>query len=204
MEFARFMFALVISLTVHEFAHAKAAQLAGDDTAKRAGRVSLNPLDHLDPMGTLMMIMASLSGIGIGWAKPVPVNVLNMRHPRWDNIKVSLWGPLSNLCLAFAFGMLMRVMIRMAPAALLPWSDLILDCIIVNVSLAVFNLVPVAPLDGSHILSGLLPVEQARQYDRFMGQFGFLILLAIIFVRPEILGMIIGPPIIFFLRLFVG
>ena len=91
------MVALVICITIHEFAHAYSAYRAGDDTPKAQGRISLNPLDHLDPMGTIMMVVSSLSGFGIGWGKPVQINPYNFRHPRWDNLRVSLWGPLSNL-----------------------------------------------------------------------------------------------------------
>lgn len=195
------MLVLVISLTVHELAHAKSAELAGDDTARRAGRISINPLDHLDPMGTVMMIVSSLSGHGIGWAKPVPVNPLNFRHPRWDNLKVSLWGPLSNLLLAFAAGQGIRFgWQHVGPTN----QGMLLAFVFINISLALFNLVPIAPLDGSHILSSLLPVDQARRYDLFMAQYGFIILLLVIFAAPRLLWTALGPPSAALFHLFTG
>ncbi|MDO8585983.1 MAG: site-2 protease family protein [Armatimonadota bacterium] len=203
-EFGLRMFALLIALTVHEFSHAKSAELAGDDTAKRMGRVTLNPIAHLDPVGTIMMIASSLSGFGLGWGKPVPVNHLRLRHPRWDNVKVSLWGPLSNLLTAFAFAMVVRLLARVAPDGLLEWYELLSAVIIVNLSLAVFNLIPLAPLDGSHILSGFLPPDQAYHFEQFNMRYGPLILLGIVFLVPDILSMIVGRPIILILKLFLG
>lgn len=194
------MVALIMALTVHEYAHAKSAELAGDDTAKFAGRVSLNPLDHLDPIGTLMMAFMAIGGMGIGWAKPVPVNPFRMRHPRWDNVKVSLWGPLSNLTFALGVGLLVRIL----PDAVVQEYRLLIVLVRVNLSLAMFNLIPIAPLDGSHILSGLLPADAARSYERFMGQYGMLLLLGLIFVGGDLLWAVIGPPMHFLFTLFTG
>jgi Zn-dependent protease len=195
-----YMCGILLGLTVHEFAHAKAAQVAGDDTAERAGRISLNPLDHLEPMGTVMMIFAALSGFGLGWGKPVPVNHLRLRHPRMDSVKISMWGPLSNLIMAFILGMV----VRFVPGAYYAFSGLLPVCILVNLSLAIFNLLPISPLDGSHIVSGLLPVEQAKNYDRFMGQYGFMILLGLIFFGRSFIGTVIGLPVAILFRLFVA
>lgn len=199
------MLVLVVSLTVHELAHAKAAEVAGDDTARLAGRISINPLDHLDPIGTVMMIITSLSGIGIGWAKPVPVNPARFRHPRWDNLKVSLWGPLSNLLLALVFAQV----IRFFGHQLGQTDMLILDYfVIINIGLAIFNLLPISPLDGSHIMSALLPIDRARRYDLFMMQYGNMLLLGLVFIGPmlhiPILRMIIGPPRMLLYQLFTG
>jgi Zn-dependent protease len=195
------MFVLVVSLTVHEFAHAKAAELSGDDTARKAGRCSLNPLDHLDPFGTIMMILSSLSGFGIGWAKPVPVSTFRLRHPRWDSLKVSLWGPLSNLLLALLVSLILRL-----AGAHIGHNDLLIAIlfIYINLALAVFNLLPVAPLDGSHIMSAILPVDQARRYDLFMARYGMLVFVMLIFVVPGALHKIIGPPISIMFRLLTG
>ncbi|MEN6520547.1 MAG: site-2 protease family protein [Armatimonadota bacterium] len=199
------MLVLIVSLTVHEMAHAKAAESAGDDTARLAGRISINPLDHLDPIGTVMMIMSSLSGFGIGWAKPVPVNPAKFRHPRWDNLKVSLWGPLSNLILAFIFAQAFRFF-----NASLSGIDrsIIGYFVIINIMLALFNLIPISPLDGSHIMSSLLPVEKARRYDMFMMRYGFMILLGLVIIAPamhiDILSMILVKPAIIIFRLFTG
>lgn len=199
--FAISMFVLVISVTIHELAHAKAAEHAGDDTARRAGRISLNPLDHLDPFGTIMMVVSSLSGFGIGWAKPVPVNPARFRHPRWDNLKVSLWGPLSNLLFAF----LIAQIIRFAGRQLGDIDMQIVDSfVIINIALALFNLLPISPLDGSHIMSSLLPVDLARKYDIFMAQYGFMILLGLIFVAPRVLGVLLSPLFRALYKLFTG
>jgi Zn-dependent protease len=180
------LFVLVVSLSVHEWAHAKAAYLAGDDTAKLKGRLSLNPLDHLDPVGTVMMIVSSLMGFGIGWAKPVPVNPMRFRHPRWDSLKVSLWGPLSNLLFALVLGQVLRFFVpKLGP------NDLKMLALFVriNIGLALFNLLPISPLDGSHILSALLPYEAARKYDYFMARHGFSIIIAAVLVIPAIFGV---------------
>ncbi len=199
------MLVLVVSLTMHELAHAKAAELAGDDTARRAGRISINPLDHLDPMGTVMMVVSSLSGFGIGWAKPVPVNPNNYRNPRLGNLMVSLWGPLSNVLLAFV----MAMVLRFAHGQLSKIDMHILALfVIINLSLALFNMIPLAPLDGSHILSSLLPIEKARRYEMFMRQFGFAILMGLVLIGPmlgfNILGIVIGTPVKMLFRLFTG
>lgn len=190
------MFVLIVSITVHEFAHAKAAYLAGDDTARLAGRTSLNPLDHLDPMGTVMMIISSLAGFGIGWAKPVPVNPAKFRSPRWDSLKVSAWGPMSNLLMALVFSQVLRM-----TAPNLGHNDLkmLFLFVLINIGLALFNLIPISPLDGSHIFSALLPHELSRSYDYFMARYGFSIAIAVIVVLPmmfhiSIIGYVVGGP----------
>lgn len=191
---------LIVSLTIHELAHAKSAEIAGDDTARRAGRISLNPLDHLDPLGTVMMVISSWSGFGLGWAKPVPVNSARLRHPRWDNLKVSLWGPLSNVLIAIIAALVLRF-----AGSHLGTNDsrIVMMFIEVNLGLALFNMLPICPLDGSHIMSALLPIEQARRYDNFMGRFGQLMLLGLIMV-PGSLGAIIGPPFHLLWKVLVG
>jgi Zn-dependent protease len=193
------LIALVICLTIHEFSHAYSAYLAGDDTARANGRISLNPLDHLDPLGTIFMVVAAWQGFGIGWAKPVPVNPHNFKHPRWDNLKVSLWGPLSNLLTAAVLGTALRFT---GPQFAMSSFGVFLDeLVLVSVALAVFNMIPIPPLDGSHILSSLLPYESARQYDMVMGRYGMLIFIGLL-LGP--LGMLIGPPMRFFYHLFTG
>ena len=195
------MAALIICITIHEFAHAYSAYRAGDDTPRRDGRISLNPLDHLDPMGTIMMVVSSISGFGIGWGKPVGINPYNFRRPRWDNLMVSLWGPLSNILLAFVVGGVFSVLMHKTYLAGKMPSPVLSNVIgflamltLINIGLAVFNLIPIPPLDGSHILSALLPFEQAKRYDHFMGQFGMFIFLGLIFAGGQILPAILGPP----------
>lgn len=195
------MVALVICITIHEFAHAYSAWKAGDDTPKAQGRISLNPLDHLDPIGTIMMVVSSLSGFGIGWGKPVQVNHLNFRHPRWDNLWVSLWGPLSNLMTALVVGTSLRFFAGSMSESVFQFLMMIT---MISVALALFNLIPIAPLDGSHIVSSLLPIELARRYDMFMGRYGFMIFLAVILLAPGAFSAIMEPPSRFLLHLFVG
>jgi len=190
------MVTVILAITIHEFAHAYSAYRAGDDTPRLQGRISLNPIDHLDPMGTMMMVVSSLSGYGIGWGKPVQVNPYNLRHPRWDNLKVSLWGPLSNIITATIFGLAIRFFGHaMSQSAL----ALVAAFVLTNLGLAIFNLLPIAPLDGSHILIALLPDEQARKYDMFMARFGMWVFLVMIISASgatgvSVLGRVIGPP----------
>ncbi len=200
------MLVLVICITIHEFAHAYAADLAGDNTPRSQGRISLNPLDHLDPLGTIMMVVSSLSGFGIGWGRPVQVNILKFRRPRWDNLWVSLWGPLSNLITAAVVGSVIRFVGHSLPQNVSIFLSLMT---VISIGLAVFNLIPIAPLDGSHILSSLLPYEQARRYDAVMSRYGMLIFLGLILLGSRssqfnVLGMMLDPPRRFFYHLFTG
>jgi len=201
LEFLLTMAALVICITVHEFAHAYAAYRAGDDTPKAQGRISLNPIDHLDPMGTIMMVVSSLSGFGIGWGKPVRINPNNFRHPRWDDLRVSLWGPLSNLLMAAVAGTAIRFFDwRMSG----PVYMFVVVLVIVNIGLALFNLIPVTPLDGSHILAALLPYQSSMRYRFFMAHNGMFVFLGLILMGNRILPMILGPPARFLFGLFTG
>ncbi len=196
------MSALVVCITIHEFSHAYGAWRAGDDTPKVQGRISLNPLDHLDPMGTIMMVVTSLSGFGIGWGKPVRINPHNFRHPRWDNLRVSLWGPLSNLLTAAVVGTFLRFWAPvLGDGALLVFTRVLVE---ISIGLAVFNLIPIAPLDGSHILSALLPIDVARKYDYFMAKNGIIVFLALIMMGNRVFPIILGPPSLFLLHLFTG
>ncbi len=165
----------------------------GDDTAKRLGRVSLNPIVHIDPIGTLLLplvAMASGSGMIFGWAKPTPVNIRNLGHPRRDNILVTLAGPASNLAMAVIAALVYRATGGVA-------SLVAFEALTLNVLLAVFNMLPIPPLDGGQILLGLLPPSLAIRF-RAIQPYGFLILMALIFT--DLLGYIIGPPYLLILR----
>jgi Zn-dependent protease len=183
--------ALLIAFTVHEFSHARAALAAGDDTAQKAGRITLNPIAHLDPIGTIMFLFMIYNGVGIGWGKPVPINPYRFKNPRWDNLKVSLWGPLSNLILAAAFSVIYHLpFMGNTPESFIFFIE---ECISINVCLAVFNMIPIPPLDGSHILASLLPVEAARKFEWAVGTYGIIILVALLFTGT--LDRLISPPI---------
>jgi len=180
--------ALLLSLTVHEFAHARVALAFGDPTAKYMGRVSLNPLVHLDPIGTLALFL-----VGFGWAKPVPVNPLNL-HPRGlGDIMVSLAGPASNFLMAIVCGLILRVMIAFGGAATVI-SRVLLATMVINIILCVFNLIPLFPLDGHHILREMLPPLSQQSYMAWQIRYGRYVLLAMIFV-PRLLSNVTGRPV---------
>jgi len=198
--------ALLFGLTFHEWGHARMALALGDDTALRAGRVTLNPLAHLDPIGTLAMLFAPF-----GWAKPVPVNPHNFRHPRGDFL-VSAAGPGMNVLLAFIAGLLYRLLPFAVYGELGPAGRFFIEFlphfVILNLSLAIFNLIPLRPLDGSHALANLLPLEQAYRFNQFNQAYGMSILFALI-ILPNVIAvsplrLVLGPPIQFLSRAFLG
>ncbi len=166
-------FVLTVSLTLHEFSHAWTAFRLGDDTAARMGRLTLNPLAHLDPVGSLLI----LTGMPLGWAKPVPINPSRMRDPRRDGSLVALAGPVSNLILGVLFCAVYSVLsYRFIGTG---WFLLISFFIHVNFSLAIFNLIPLYPLDGSKVLPLFLSRDAADRYERTLEKLGFWPLLLI-------------------------
>ncbi len=198
---------ILIALTIHEFSHAYVANRFGDPTAKLAGRLTLNPLPHLDLLGTAMLFIAH-----IGWAKPVPVNPFNMKNPPKDMIWVSLAGPASNLALAFLFGMGCRILgvtslHDITPGILGLVQFMLAFGMMINIVLAIFNLLPFPPLDGSKILMGLLPARYEHILSPFL-QFGPVILIGLIAIgyitNHSILWAILQPFVRFFSYLFAG
>jgi Zn-dependent protease len=176
---------LIIAITIHEFAHALIADRLGDPTPRSLGRLSLNPLKHLDPIGTLMIIVARF-----GWGKPVPIDPYNFHSPRRDELLVSLAGPGSNLFLAGVAGTLNLFL----PPAFTP---IFYTFALINISLALFNLLPFPPLDGSKIILNLLPVESSIDWSESLDRYGQLILI-LLFILPigggNILSLILSPP----------
>jgi len=201
---------LLTAFSFHEFAHAWVAVRFGDETPRMTGRLTLNPLAHLDPLGSLMLIVA-----GFGWAKPVQVNpyVLQRRSPAalmW----VSLAGPASNLLLAviasipFQLGMVSAYEAQFSSGNIVPSLDkLLYEFVFINLLLFLFNLIPIAPLDGEKIFTYFLPANMARVFDTIR-PYGPMILMALIFLGPllgiNILGMIIGPPLQAMMSFLVG
>ena len=177
---------LLFSLTIHEMAHAWTADRLGDPTARLLGRVSLNPLVHADLIGTVVFpLVALLSGVPlIGWAKPVPVNIRRLRHERRDYVLVAGAGPASNLALAFGAAAALNLL-PVSPMTLgepnisVPVASLLVRAVQINLLLAVFNMIPIPPLDGGNVLSGLLPRSLAVRFDQIR-PYGFLLLYALV------------------------
>ncbi|HWR82809.1 MAG TPA: site-2 protease family protein [Candidatus Deferrimicrobium sp.] len=190
--------AILFALTVHEFFHAWTAFKFGDTTARDMGRLTLNPLAHLDLIGTIMMFV---SGFRFGWAKPVPVNRFNLRNPRVADFWISAAGPLSNLGLAFLFGMVFRIVAQSSIEVPEAVYLLLFFSVMINVSLAFFNLIPLFPLDGSHILRSLLPEEAGSALDKFE-RISPLLLMILVVVGG--FWFILGPVISFVVHLIAG
>jgi Zn-dependent protease len=188
LEFAIMAVVLLFSVIVHEMAHGYVALRNGDPTAKMMGRLTLNPIPHIDPIGTILLpllLLFSGSGIIFGWAKPVPVNPLNYRHYWWGEASVSAAGPLSNLALAVLFSLVLHL----GPLNL-GLMKLAYFGVTINILLALFNLIPIPPLDGSHILALLLPRELARLYA-YLEPVGFILLLILFYTG--LIGVFIMP-----------
>ena len=201
--------ALAVAITVHEFAHAYAAEHLGDPTPRLMGRLTLNPLAHLDPLGTLMLLIARF-----GWGKPVQFDPFNLRHPRRDGAIISIAGPTANILTAIAASILLQLLFSFR-VALLSSSiislfiyliiSLLQPVIILNVVLAIFNLIPTPPWDGFKIVEGILPEENARQWKELEG-YGMMFLLLLIlpiFGSPSPISRLISPIINFLLSLLL-
>ena len=186
---------LLLSLTIHETAHAVTADWYGDPTARRLGRISLNPAVHVDPVGTVILPLIGIlaGGFVFGWAKPVPVNPANLRRPRQDFLVIAAAGPASNIALAVgASWLLASVGLEAAEGWAGAVATFAFAMLQLNLLLAVFNMIPVPPLDGGNVLAGLLPEWLAEPYDRLVRPYGFLILLVL--MATGWLYRLIGPP----------
>ena len=176
---------IIIAMVIHEYAHARVAVALGDYTPRMMGRLTLSPMAHLDPIGLLMLLVAHF-----GWAKPVQINPYNFENPRRDDILVSLAGPAANLLTAFVT-LLVIVLLVKFDFPMTGGMQLVLNLImIININFAIFNMLPIPPLDGSHVLKQLLPYELSRQYE-MLERYSMLFL--IIILMTPVLGYVFVP-----------
>lgn len=193
---------LIIAITIHEFSHGFVADKLGDPTPRSFGRLTLNPLAHADPIGTFLLpFISALTGIPtIGWAKPVPIDPFNFQHPKRDIILTSLAGPASNFFTALFIALICNIF---------NISNIFLYLfVLINISLAIFNLIPVPPLDGSKILLNLLPKESSQKWEEAFDRYGFILLIIIVFLPlgpsgKPILTTLISPVINFVFNLLL-
>ena len=191
LEILSMVIAFIIGITIHEFSHALAAYLQGDPTAKFAGRLTLNPLAHIDILGTVIMplLLLFLGAPVVGWAKPVPFNPYNLRNPKYGPFLVAFAGPFSNFITAGVFAILLLVLSTIAPASSL--ALLLKTIISINIILMIFNLIPIPPLDGSTVLFSLLP-QRYEKIEIFLRQYGFWILILLLVTGVLYYILIIG------------
>lgn len=218
-----FSLAIVIffAIGIHEYCHCKFADMAGDPTPRFYGRVTLNLTKHFEPLGTFMIAFTSLVGVGIGWGKPAPINPEKMRNPRWDTFVAVAAGPLSNLVQATIFALFLRVGLqqglislgdvelalnRSIGASFIP--SLLTLGVLVNLSLALFNLIPFGILDGHWLVGLLLPEKQRFYWFKFNRSYGWMILIGVILLGQlsgfSLIGRLIGPPLFYMFRLLTG
>jgi len=206
---------VILAVTLHEAAHGYAARAMGDDTALRMGRISLNPLRHVDPFGTVILpaFLVIVGGVMFGWAKPVPVDFSRLRPLRLGMIVVAAAGPASNLLMA-SLAVIGFWMLPFVPDAAQPWLfETLKNAIYINILLAVFNMLPIPPLDGGRVLTGLLPWPLAIRLAR-LERFGILLVLGVLFLLPmlgnaiginlDLLGGLVDGPVRLIARLLLG
>ncbi len=200
MEFVFVIAILIMSVVVHEVSHGYMALALGDPTAKYENRLTLNPISHLDPVGSFLVPLLGfwVGGFIIGWARPVPFNPYNLKNQKWGEALVALAGPLSNLALALIFGLILRFSVgqELMNGAFLSLGNFV---VLINITLAIFNLIPIPPLDGSKILSSILPYK-AQNVFRNIESFG----LIFVFIFVFLFWQMVSPFIIFLFKLIVG
>ena len=197
----------LMAITCHEVSHGFIADRFGDRTARYMGRLTLNPLKHLDIVGTLMVFL-----VGIGWAKPVPVNFNNLRHPKQDMIWVGAAGPVTNFILATLSALVLRGFVAVATMVpgdpliqmfIDPISMMLAFSVYINLVLGIFNLIPVPPLDGGRVMVGLLPYRQSVAYAG-VERYGMIGIILIVIFFPRVLSYVIAPPLYFGLDVLIG
>ncbi|HEX8062056.1 MAG TPA: site-2 protease family protein [Allosphingosinicella sp.] len=213
-QVASWLIPLIAAIVLHEVSHGWVANAFGDPTARERGRLSLNPIRHVDPIGTVVLpLVLAVSGAPVfGWAKPVPVVAKRMRNPRLHMMIVALAGPGMNLLLALLAGILLALVrpeaLPTGPGQLFLLANLV-NFIAINLFLAVFNLLPLPPFDGGHVVEGLLPRRLARRY-RKLARFGFPLLIFLLLILPmmvpraNVVERVVRPPVEWLLRLFLG
>lgn len=213
-QIATWLIPLVVAIVLHEISHGWVANAFGDPTARDLGRLSLNPVRHVDPIGTVALpLLLAVSGAPVfGWAKPVPVVAARMRNPRLHMMIVALAGPGMNLLLAMIGGIALALLVPQVPTGGgAAWLFLLLNLInfiAINLFLAVFNLLPLPPFDGGHVVEGLLPRRAARHYAK-LARFGFPLLIFLLLILPwlvpgaDIVERVVRPPVDALLRLFL-
>ncbi len=200
---ATWLIPLIIAIVFHEVSHGLVANMLGDPTARLRGRLTFNPIKHVDPFGTVLlpMILAVTGAPIFGWAKPVPVVARRLRNPRFHMVLVALAGPGMNLLLALVAAVLLAALVAIGPAGLF-WvfvGQNLLNFLAINVFLAVFNLIPLPPFDGGHVVEGLLPLGLAKHYAKLQ-RYGLLLLIILLLVIPQffpnanIVERLVGPP----------
>jgi len=206
---ATWLVPLIIAIVFHEVSHGLVANMLGDPTAKQRGRLTFNPVKHVDPFGTVLlpMVLAVTGAPVFGWAKPVPVVSQRLRNPRYHMILVALAGPGMNLLLALVASLLFAGLVA-ASAQGLVWAFVaqnLLNFMVINVFLAIFNLIPIPPFDGGHVIEGLLPRRLGFHYAK-LRRYGFLLLIVLLLVVPmlfpnaNIVERTIGPPVNWIIR----
>ena len=214
-EIAIWLVPLVIAIVFHEVAHGLVARRLGDPTAQEQGRLSLNPIRHIDPFGTVILplILAISHAPVFGWAKPVPVNYQRLRNPRRDMVLVALAGPGMNLLLALLGAAILAATISLSGGADAGAAGMVaanaVNFILINIFLAVFNLLPVPPFDGGHVVQGLLPPAAARRFSH-VGRYALLVLVILLLVLPAIspslnvVGRVVTPIVMAVARFMLG
>jgi len=196
------LFVVLFAITVHEASHGWAALKMGDPTAYQMGRITLNPIRHIDPIGTILLplMLVIMGAPPFGWAKPVPVNPLNLKNPRKDNLIISIAGPASNISVAVIAFIVLKILMNLNPSLfyshgggisnlLSPLITIVYYTIVINAILAFFNLIPIPPLDGSGVVMGLISEEAAQKYEQIR-PYGFFIL--ILLIMTGFIGRILG------------
>jgi len=193
-DFIAIFLVIFLAIGIHEYAHAKLADMAGDPTPGIYGRGTLNLFKHFDPIGTIMIIITTLSGFGIGWGKPVPMDPRKMRNPKWDHFVAVIGGPVSNFIQAMLFAVLYRLLGNQEIEFL---TTFLLFGVLINVSLGLFNLLPIGPLDGMWILGTFLPDRARIKWTQFNLQFGGFLFLGLIILGQTgafpLFNMVLGP-----------